>query len=358
MIGARALALAALAACTPLEGFGGPVPPLATFTVEVSDPGNVIPAAARPRLHVALVWGQQWLTEALCVLPPESPEVAAVLAKGCRDPFGFVAARVAASVPIELGVPATIELMTLPGADVLVGNLTARGAFGSFVVFDDLDGNGNLELARPDRVGSPGGGPPRQDKTPTLLADAIYGASFVTMTEPDQRVAYREGAFDPNAAFYPRAGCDGPPPAFSILAASGFTAADAIAATLAGRLPRETDPAACRVEAAATPVVFAAQVRADRNEVACTENNVDSSVRYRDPGETVPDLTTRPFACAHLPSFGGPPSSTIELIVAGDETDSCVGLTHFVLKGCGEDASCPNPDWQYDIPPAWWPCPR
>ena len=27
-------------------------------------------------------------------------------------------------------------------------------------------------------------------------ADVIYGASFLTMTAPDQRVAYREGGFD------------------------------------------------------------------------------------------------------------------------------------------------------------------
>jgi len=134
----------ALAGCGSLQGFGGPEPPLASFTVETSG----TPPSGPHDLHVALVWGEQWLTEALCILPPDPDpapctplpgptggscgQVADVLAKGstgCRDPFGFVPALVAADVAVEPGVPATIDLFALPGADVMVGDVTARVAY-------------------------------------------------------------------------------------------------------------------------------------------------------------------------------------------------------------------------------------
>src|SRR6185369_9462206 len=176
-------------------------------------------------LRVALVWGAQWLTEPFCVLPAESPEAAAVIDAGCRDPFGFVPAAVSVGVPIDVDVPTTLTLVQLPSADVMVGDVTARVAYGSLVVFDDRDDSGTLELAMPQRA--PSGG--RQGRPPqggTTSADVIYGASFLTMTVPDQRVAYREGAFDAASAFYPRAGCElPPPPGFSVLAAGGFSAA-------------------------------------------------------------------------------------------------------------------------------------
>ena len=97
-------------------------------------------------LRVALVWGAQWLTEPFCVLPAESPEAAAVIDAGCRDPFGFVPALVSVSVPIAVDVPATLTLSQLPAADVMVGDVTARVAYGSLVVFDDRNGSGTLEL--------------------------------------------------------------------------------------------------------------------------------------------------------------------------------------------------------------------
>ncbi len=365
-----AFGLVALCACSKLEGFSGEVPPFATYTVEVDGdltavrpPGDT----GAPKLAVALLWGQQWLTEALCLegagpipIDPrdDASKVAPVLASGCRDPFGFVPLRVETNVPIELGVPASFDLIELPGADVLVGDLTARVAYGSLVVYDDRDGDGTLTLARPNRLGS-ANGMMMNDPTPTVLADRIYGASFVTMTAPDQRVAYREGAFV-QAAFYPRAGCSDPPPAFSVAGAGGFTADAAIAATVAGTLPAE-DPASC-TEAAPTDatIEIAVQAPADVVELGCTENNDDSSVRYREPEADAPDFTNRTTACVHVPSFDTP-SDTVELIVTGivtgTATDSCKGLTHYVLKGCRSDPNCALPDWDHSLaPPNWWPC--
>ncbi len=343
-----------LAGCGDLQGFGGATPPLARIHADVT---GTPPADAD--LKLALIWGKQWLVEAICILPPETSDAAAVLAAGCRDPFGFVPALVAAAEAVTPGAPTELDLFSLPGTDVLVGDLTARIAYGSLVVFDDRDHDGTLRLGRPNRIdGGRDGGPPMGGDIPTDVRDVILGASFVTMTAPDQRIAYREGVFSPVAAFYPRAGCGDPPPAFSVLAAGGFTAQAAIDATLANMLPQE-DPATCAQSALAdatltVPIVDPAGV----TELKCTERNTDSSVRYiePDPTENAPDFTDRVTACVHLPSFGTP-SDTIELLVSGRAADSCVGLTHYVLKGCREDPACGSPDWDHSsAPPTWWPC--
>jgi hypothetical protein len=352
-----------LACCGKLQGISGEAPPLATMQVEITgDPG-----APGENLYVALVWGMEWLPEALCLdtLEPGSDggSAQAILTEqlGCRDPFGFVPLRVETSVPVVPNVPATLALEDLPASDVLVGDVDARVTYASFVVYDDRNGTGNLELARPNRisVGSNDMGSGSDSGTNIVdLPDVVYGASFMTMTAPDQRLAYREGAFV-ETAFYPRAGCADPPPAFSIVGASGFTVQAAIDSVLAGTLPPETDPSQCTEAAAATTVVPIAVTAANVDEeAACTENTADSSVRYREPMATGPDLTDRVIACVPLPSLGGSAvSPQIQLIVTGRSDDSCKGLTHYVLTGCRTDASCEMPDWDHsEMPPSWWPC--
>ena len=350
--------------CGELKGFGGEAPPLASFTILFQgDLAPLRPAGATEdhALRVALVWGEQWLTEPFCVLPAESPQAAAVIEAGCRDPFGFVPNVVSVSVPIAIDVPATLTLTQLPAADVMVGGVTARVAYGSLVVFDDVDDTGTLELSRPFRgPQNPGRGPPEPTRAPSR--DIIYGASFLTMTAPDQRVAYREGAFDAASAFYPRAGCDPPPPGFSVVAAGGFTAEAALTALLSGGLPQQ-DPSTCAASAAAdTTIVIAARAPADVQEVACDERTEDSSVRYREPpGNPPPDLGSRTQACARLPAFdttgGSPASDLIQFVISGRSTDRCKGLVHYTLRGCFEDVNCAMPEWDYTAnPPDWWPC--
>ncbi len=348
--------IAVLAACGKVEGFGGPVPPLARFPIQAT---GTIPGS--PNLQVAFVWGRQWLVEPLCIVPIDprdnAQQVAAVVQAGCRDPFGYVPARVAASVPVELGVPSEIDLYTLPAADVMVGDLTARVAYGNFVLYDDKDGDGTLDLAAPNRPPDMGGGG-MGGQLPTQTLDVVWGASFVAMTRPDQRAGYREGVFVPSG-FYPRAGCGDPPPGFSVLAASGFTVADAITATQNGTLPQETDLSQCQETAPEDAVVtIPVGNPADRDiaEQKCTERITDSTVRYREPPASEPDLTNRVSACVHYPSFGTP-SDVIEWVLSGRSDDSCVGLTHYILKGCREGPDCGTPDWN-DAPPPWWPCPQ
>jgi len=345
------------AGCGNLSGFGGSVPPLLTVHVQATgDFASVqVSGAAGPRLQAALVWGAQWLTEPLCILPPASPEVSALTTAGCRDTFGFVPDRVAVDAPLAPDGTATLALFDLPAADVMVGDVTARVAYASVVVYDDRNGDGTLTLGRASRLGGRDDG--RPDDAGIQTSDLVYAASFVSMTQPDTRVAFREGGFNEAAAFYPRSGCGDPPPSFSIVSAGGFSAAAATTAELAGQLPKE-DPSTCKQQPTDTPVAVAFQPPAQLHELACQERTLDSSVRYREPPADPLDLTDRTAACAPIPDFGnGKASGMIQYVVSGRSDDSCVGLTHYVLRGCRNDPQCNLPSWDITAtPPSWWPC--
>jgi hypothetical protein len=349
------------AGCGNLQGLGGggPSPALVTFQVEATDAlGLVSPPGGTSvsSLQIAIVWGAQWLPEPFCILPPESNDAAAVIAAGCRDPFGFVPARAAESVPVTVGTEEALSLANLPAVDLLVGGVTSRVGYASFVLYDDRDGSGTLGLSTAHSAAFGGRGPDQQDNPDS--ADVIYGASFLTMTAPDVRVSYLEGTFM-QSGFYPRSGCPGPDQPFQILSAGGFTEAAAVAATLMGALPAE-DPNSCNsVPPDKTVVQVGAQVPADVGEVSCSEDTLDGSTRYRQPPDSPPDLAGRVSACAHLPSFDpGSQLNLIQLVVSGRPEDHCKGLTHYTLRGCRENVDCAVPDWDFTAnPPAWWPCP-
>ena len=359
----QALLLAlALAGCDDLTGFGGEAPPFATIRVQTSGDFEAVrvPMAPDEELRVGLVWGEQWLPEAMCFLPPESPEVAAVVAAGCRNPLSFTPVRVSESEPLVRGGITELSLSELPSADLMVGDLTARVAYASIVVFDDRDRDGTLQLGRARRFPQ-GGFNPNPDEVVTR--DVVYGASFVAMSEPDTRLAFREGGFF-ETGFYPRHGCDAPLPAFSLLSAGGFSFAAAVAATAAGMLPSE-DPATCsevKPEDAIVTVPFRANTEV--REVGCEQRREDSSVRYRQPPDEPLELANLTYACAKIPSFGtdtgGSTDGIIQLVVATRAEDTCKGLTHYTLIGCDEETTfeCDAPEWDFRAnPPAWWPCP-
>jgi hypothetical protein len=351
-----AIGAAALPACDDLTGFGGEVQPLATIQIQLEGDLAAVrdPDTGGASLRIALVWGAQWLPERACFSPSAPPELTAVRQAGCRNPFAFTPARVAASAEAAPGVPLELPLFELPSADVMIGGLTARVAYGSLVVFDDRDASGSLELARPRRLPGSRNGPPDEDEEDLDSADIVYGASFVAMTEPDTRLAFREGAFNAAAAFYPRSGCGEPPPAFSIARAGGFSVATALAAAAAGRLPPQ-DPASCR-EAATTDDVVAIALRppAEVREVGCQQRRADGVVRYREPPAEPLDLTELPHACAPVAD-----TDQVELVIATRPGDTCKGLTHYVLRGCDDatELACEQPEWDFTAaPPSWWPC--
>ena len=359
----RALALLALWGCNNVKGLGGPATPLGQIQVQVT--GDVAPL--RPagdteplQLHVALVWGAEWLPEVLCILPPGTSTAAVALAAGCRDSFGFVPVLVAADAPVGADGRATLTLYALPSADVMVGDVTARVAYGSLVVYDDRDGTGNLELRRSfqDLVPGDDGGVPVNPGHPI---DRIYGASFLSMTQPDQRIVFREGAFDDSSAFYPRAGCPPPPPGFSVASAGGFSSDAALTAALMGKLPAE-DPATCALGTlAGTVITIPVRAPAEVQQVACSVGRNTTRLRYHEPGADPPD-PSRKQACVPLPHLGEPDGGmqgpVTELVVAGAPGDACKSLTHYLLEGCEDNPTCASPSWDHTAsPPAWWPCP-
>ena len=331
------------------------------------DAGGVNAGSGPPRLRAALVWGLQWLPEPFCVLPPESPEAAAVIAAGCRESFGFVPNRAGADIPITPGVPATIDLYTLPSADLMVGDITARIAYASVIVYDDRNGNGVLDFRHPqrqrrrgERISDTGGAP-----------DAVYGASFISMTQPDRRVAFLEGDFSAlrSVAFYPRLGCADPPKSFSILSAGGFSAAAALTSGLAGTIPPEDDPSACATATLDDTIVvpIPPQAPAALSQLACTTNDEGGVTYYRQapadptaPPDTI-DLTHSTWACASLPRIGtaaGAGSSAQQLVIAGPPRDPCRSTLHYTLRGCDNDPFCASPSWPAPGTPvpSWWPC--
>ncbi len=360
------LLAATLAGCGNLEGFAGEASPLATITITTSGDFASVqdPKLDNPDLRVALVWGKQWLPEAMCILPPESAEVAAVVAAGCRNPLSFTPAFVAADAVLVPNEPVELTVSDLPSSALMVGDVTARVAYASLVVYDDRDHDGILQPTGTKRV--PGGGDHGPDMEVMTMGEPVsevYGASFVAMTEPDTRLAFREGAFI-ESGFYPRHGCSAPLPAFSILSAGGFSFADALVATAAGELPSE-DPATCTE---GTPddvtVTIPFRRREEVRETICMQGAEDSTVRYREPPpDPPPDFSQRTFACASIPNLGGDPiapEGTIQLVLASLPTDACHSLTHLTLFGCDESTSltCDSPEWDFRAnPPAWWPCP-
>ena len=256
-----------------------------------------------------MLWGGQWLVEALCILPPENPAAAAVLAAGCRDPFGFVPARVDANVAVDVGVPTTLPLISLPSADLLVGDVTARVGYASLIVVRRPRSQRHARPRAPESRTQPRAGPGQRQRqrSSTDQRDVVYGASFVVDDAARSADRVSRGRVQPVAAFYPRAGCGDPPLGFSMLAAGGFTAQAAIDATIAGMLPQE-DPATCAETAlSATTIQVPLQAPTPSvKELGCAERTSDSSVRYSpepDPNEPPPDFSERLTACVHLPEL-------------------------------------------------------
>ena len=357
------LLLLLVVGCGDLKGFTGNAPPLATIHVQATGDFNTVrvPGALDENLRVGLVWGTGWLPEPLCFLPPDSPELAATVAAGCRDPLSFTPTLVAASVPLETNTTTDIPLDGLPTADVMFGDVTARVAYASLVIYDDRDGSGILELARSRRVMGGGfqGGEGEDD---LLSADIVYGASFVSMSQPDQRVAFREGAFV-ESGFYPRHGCEAPPDAFSIIGAGGFSFADAAAATIAGVLPSEPAGSCTEAKPDAVTVDIPFRMTEEVVEVGCEQRRLDSTVRYRQPPMDEPPMfDMMPHACTGIPSLGEPDPKTADieqLVIGTNPKDTCKGLTHWTLIGCDRgDLVCDSPEWDFRAnPPTWWPCP-
>jgi hypothetical protein len=375
MLTTAAFAYLAFSGCGKLVGLNTPVTPLAQIQLQVTgDFGSVQRAdtvGQTPNLRVAMVWGAQWQPEPFCFLqmsdvmpPPESPGVDAVKAAGCPDSFRFVPDSDDADIAVIPGALTTITLVSLPRAEVMVGDLTARVAYASLIVYDDRNGNGTLDFHHPPRHRRRGQPDVSEDAGASATWDVVYGASFISMTMPDQRLAYREGSFDNSVtgvAFYPRYGCGEPLPSFSILSAGGFSQAAAVDAALQHQLPEEAPPC---VEATLDQAVVNIALQAPTTriaELACAVNDGGGATFYSRPPEDSPDLLNLKWACVGFPEIPGDDAgivSGIQLVVASPPSAACQSVTHYILRGCDDDPGC-STGWDLTAltdRPAWWPC--
>jgi len=394
-----------VAACGKPVGLGATVTPLVEVNVQISqvsgasaagsDAGGVAldgdggsslldgsdallslaGGAGLPPLRVALVWGQQWWPEPFCLLAQAAPAtlatdptqlgaVESVAQAGCRDNFGFVPLQVGADVPLEANGTTAIPVISLPSAAEMVGDPAARVAYASLIIYQDGNGDGILDLAHPADQQQRGQSNSNSNDA-TNSPDTVYGASFISMTQPDQRVAYREGSFDPSVAFYPRAGCAAPPPSFSILSAGGFSVSEGLLSNATGQFPPETSCGSAPISASVT---VALQAPGTLAELACTVNDASGVTYYRKPPAADPRTVgnaggatiSAAWACTNFPYLSGadggvPPGQ--QLVVAGQPGQTCLGTLHYTLRGCNTNPSCSSPTWDVSAsPPAWWPC--
>lgn len=404
-LGWVAAAAAALGCTGELAGLDAAATPLAELQVQVTgDFAALRPAdtlAETPRLRLGLMWGAQVQADPFCLPLPGDASLTAVRAAGCRDPFGFSMSRLGPSVPLQLGGVTRLPLMDLPLADLLIGDLTARIAYASIVVYDDRNGNQVLDQWRATEFpsgdamgpgkGGPGGGGPMGGEVapPPDKPDLIYAASFVSMTKPDRRLAYREGGYDALSFYYPRWGCAEPPKGFSVVGAGGFD----LLALLGGlfkpsqsgvSLPQLASESCSSADLAAAVVELALQPTETYRDLICARRAgggmnsgiiASGAVTYREPPVKALPLDKISWVCAPVAQGGGagkaggmggagagstalgqPKPAIVELIVSG-LPGGCRTVTHYIPRGCSSDPYCDDPEWQPPAPPAWWPCP-
>lgn len=327
--------LATSAGCAEgIVGMEETTTPLATLRVELA-PGTDVSDLAHPR--VGLIWAGQVIAEPTCWLAALGLGGAAqqAAAAGCRDPLGFYPKDAGVSVPLGDDGTAEIPLYALPSADWMIGDLTARVAYATVVLYDDGQDDETLGIRFPwwgrgraylpvdqrgelDGGGGPGGGPDGGgdgggggpgggpgEFGDEGARDVIHAASFVSMTRADLRLAFREGDFDAASAFYPRPGCAAPAKGYSLLGADGFGVAEAVLAFGKGELPTTTGCTASGLDAGV--VVLAREATETLRGIGCVRGNTvgsNGAARYREPPETAPWMPYAKTACVPLGSAG------------------------------------------------------
>lgn len=294
-------------------------------------------------LRAGLLWATLPEPEPYCqqhgnpLLPGAGP-VPEVARLGCPDLLGVAPGLVGPSVEIDPQDGSfEVPLLHLPSAEVMVGEVSARVAYASLLLYDDVNGNGSLDLVerprrpqRHDGEGGPGSGQDRRarprewSKADPETSDVIYAASFVTMAQPHQRLAFREGGFA-ISFFYPMLGCDPPPQGFSVV-------------DVAGPVFQAVCAAAALTEAAPRLSISAPGKLAS---LRCQQPRGQLGVR--------PDAEPNPAWPRHC--------ANRQELVTVDPDAECPGIIQFTLKGCPGDPECRQPDWNLcGDPPAWWPC--
>lgn len=323
MPSSRALICAALlaAGCGPgVNGLSLSAPPLAEVRGRV-DLDSIRASAGGAPLRAALVWGAVPRYVYPCFMYPQN----AVLQAFCPDPYGFVPGQVAVDVELSWDGDGSfvLPIRQAPDGEVSVGDDASRISWGSVVVAADLDADGQFGFSNWAPQGSP--------------TDLALAASFRSILTPQQRVAFREGAFDAQSSFYPAPGCPAPPLGFSLVMTD---------------LVRPDLTTGCGTVGMSRTVQAAPISEGEARAMACRTRDL-SDVQRPNAGESpfVPDDPNPPTWTCLAPDV-------LALIGTGPKGEpSCPTLTFMPLKGCGGWPLCSILEWDRTAePPEWWPC--
>ena len=273
----------------------------------------------------ALVWAGIPTIDPLC-LKFSDPAIA----RACPDPYGFFYGEVERAAPLDAEGHFDLPLFHLPKASVSVGDEVTRIAYGSLLVVEDVNGDGQVTLPA-----TPG----RRDTQPVTLTaptdpvpDTIVAASFASLRGSQLRVVFREGGFVADSNFYPMPGCGIPAPGFSLLTVPPFSVTPGPGAS-------------CEAQPVDTPVLVTPLPGPEGAALAC--RGLQRGFRTQEPlPDRPPPQDVANVCLSH------------EVLVQIPPQAICPRLVSFVLKGCREDPFCTTPDWdRSSAPPAWWPCP-
>lgn len=270
-----------------------------------------------------LVWASIPRINQLCLAYPNVAELQAA----CPDPYGVFYGEIEKSVPVNADGSFELDLSNLPAARVSVGDTVTRIAYGSLVVAEDTNRDGQLSL--PTGGSSPDGG---FRATP----DTIVGATFFSLRDAQARITFREGGFVEGSNFYPDPGCPDPPPGFSVLDAPAYSDAGA-------------PPGTCSTTGFDAPIEVPPLTNAQSLALAC--------------GMVQQSIGVREATSNRNPNRGGGSSQQQQVCLSHEilvriTPGICPTFNALALKGCRADPFCLNPEWDDTAnPPSWWPCP-
>ncbi|MBS2029745.1 MAG: hypothetical protein JST54_17730 [Deltaproteobacteria bacterium] len=249
----------------------------------------------------------------------------------CPDLYGVFPGQIEASVPIAADGSFTISLSALPDASVSVGDDQTRIAYGTLVVAEDLDGDGQLTIfgvvskgEGEGHFGGPVGG----------QQDNVVAASFYSLHASQQRLVFREGGFAENSNFYPAPGCDDPPQGFSFLSAPPYSPAG---------------DGGCS-HAPVSTVIEVHPLTADEALTFLCET-IDGHQLLGEAQEN-PDPIDPSGKSGTVVCLG---SDYLAIVETGP---FCPTMWTYGLSGCADDPFCITPEWDHTAAkPSWWPCP-
>jgi hypothetical protein len=286
--------------------------------------------APQAALLGALVWAQPAAPDPVCIefgtVPP--------IASACPNPYGVFNGQLETFAPVDGNGDFSLTITHLPDPSVSVGDASTRIAYGSLMVVEDVDGDGQPTLLAAqgggDGFDAPGAEPP-----PSSI-DRILAATFYDLNAPQVRVAFREGGFIdgcPNdqiahtgcSYFYPLVGCE-PPSGFSIVTAPPYSDTTGV----------------CSTSGTADTIEIPTLAPSDGTAFLCRAVQVSGGVR-----------SPRNEA----PRGGASPVCVSPNIMAAMYHGFCPWFRSYALKGCMQDPLCASPEWdQTASPPPWWPC--